>query len=143
MAESIQNLRIYTNARELEDGVYEVVKGLPQELQYPLGNDLRRASGAVAHHLSDAHRRYSYSLKLESLGAARDAAELTQRLLGQIGSKVEGSENAKKLSRGYTGVIKQAWGLIKYLKSRRAERLARNEAKTEAKIKDEQVAARA
>jgi four helix bundle protein len=135
MAESIQQLRIYTHARTLEDRVYELVKGLPEEEQYPLGNDLRRASGAVAHYINEAHRRYSYRLKLESLNAARDAAELTQKLLDSFQS----AEATKKLVDGYTGVIKQAWALMKYIRNQRAERMIRSEVSA----KDELAAARA
>jgi len=134
MAESIQQLRIYTTARVLEDQVYEFTKSLPTELTYPLGNDLRRSSAAVSHHISEAHRRYSYTLKLESLAAARDAAEVTQKLLEE--ARVNGANDS--LISGYTGVIKQSWGLIKYLKNRRAERMVKAEIKT----KDEVVSAR-
>ena len=134
MAESIQQLRIYTTARDLEDQVYEFTKSLPAELTYPLGNDLRRTSAAVSHHISETHRRYSYTLKLESLAAARDAAEATQKLLEE--AREHGANDS--LISGYTGVIKQSWGLIKYLKNRRAERMI----KTEMKTKDELVSAR-
>ena len=133
MAESIQQLRIYTSARELEDRVYELVKELPESNHFPLGNDLRRASSAVSHYINEAHRHYSYGLKLENLSEARTAAERTQVLLADM----PGIE-AAAISSDYIGVIKQAWGLIKYLRNRRAERQTRNMAKTI----DEQVAAR-
>jgi four helix bundle protein len=138
MAESIQQLRIYTGARQLEDRIYELVKELPEEQQYPLGNDLRRASAAVAHYIDEAHRRYSYRLKLESLAGAREAAELTQKLLTDA-AKIGDPEATKRLIDGYIGVIKQAWALMRYLRNQRAERTSRNEAR----LKDEQVAARA
>jgi four helix bundle protein len=134
MAESIQQLRIYMSARELEDRVYELVKGLSENYRFPLGNDLRRASSAVSHHINEAHRHYSYGLKLECLAEARNAAQRTQVLLADA----PGIE-AAAISSDYIGVIKQAGGLIRYLRTRRAERQARNEVK----IIDEQVAARA
>ena len=134
MAESIQQLRIYVTARELEDRVYELVKDLPEELRYPLGNNLRRSSSAVSHYISEAHRHYSYSLKLEALHEARVAAERTQLLLADA----PGIE-AAAIGSDYIGVVKQAWGLIKYIKKRRNERLTRNMVSAV----DEQVAARA
>lgn len=135
MAEPIQQLRIYAAARALEDRVYELVKNLPEDQAYPLGNDLRRASAAVSHHISNAHARYSYSLKLESLAAARDAAELTQKLL----KDALALNSDDTIINDYTAVIKQSWGLIKYLKNRRAERIV----KEEVKAKEELVTSRA
>lgn len=135
MAESIAQLRIYTSARALEDQVYDLVKKLPPESDYPLGNNLRRASAAVCYHISEAHRRYSYTLKLECLSAARDAAETTQKLLIEAKSHT----NTDELVLQYTGVIKQSWGLIRYLKQKRQERGAA----TAVRAKEEQVAARA
>jgi len=134
MAESIQQLRIYMNARDLEDRIYELVKGLPEDARWALGNDLRRASSAVSHHINEAHRQFSQRLKLESLHEARIAAERTQLLLADL-PDIE----AAAISSDYIGVIKQAWGLIKYLKQRREERATRNMVSAI----DEQVAARA
>jgi four helix bundle protein len=134
MAESIQQLRIYMNARELEDRVYELVKGLPEASRFPLGNDLRRASSAASHHINEAHQQRSYGLKLESLHEARNAVQRTQLLLADL-PEIE----AAAISCDYIGVIKQTWGLIKYVKQRRNERLGRNMVSAI----DEQVAARA
>ncbi len=134
MAESIQQLRIYVTARELEDRVYELVRQLPQDAHYPLGNDLRRASSAVSHYISEAHRHNSYGFKLDALNEARVAAERTQLLLADT-PEIE----AAAISSEYIGVIKQACGLIKYIKKRRSERLGRNAVNAI----DEQVAARA
>jgi four helix bundle protein len=78
MAESIEQLRIYVAARLLEDQVYELVKTFPADQFYGLGNDLRRSSAAVSHHIMGAHRLYSYRLKLDELAAMRREAEATQ-----------------------------------------------------------------
>ena len=137
MAEvSIAQLRIYQLAHRLEDNVYELVKGLPEEQFYPLGNDLRRASAAAAHYIAQAHRSYSYQLKLESLHAARSAAEDMGKLLERV--QQEGFGDTKALAEDYTTLIKQNWGLIKYLKNRQAEK----QTAAIAAAKDELVAAR-
>jgi four helix bundle protein len=135
MAESIQQLRIYTTARTLEDQVYELIKTFPAEQFYGLANDLHRASTAVAHHIAAAHKLFSYKLKLDELAAARREAEIAQKLL----------ENAKKygatdsMIEEYTGIIKQSWGLTKWLKNRLDEK----QAEAEKSAKDELVEARA
>ena len=121
MAESIQQLRINMTASELEDRVYRLVRELLEETHFPLGNDLRRASSAVSHHINEAHRQFSYGPKMESLHEARVVAERTQLLLADL-PDIE----AAAISSDYIGVIRQAWGLIKYLKKRRNEHLARN-----------------
>src|ERR1700684_2420392 len=101
MAESIEKLRIYQSAVELEDQVYALTKALPQEQYYPLGDGIRRASAAVCHHIYESHERYAYRLKLDELERMRQAAEQVQRLLGQL----EASEANTQLIEGYTGVI--------------------------------------
>src|SRR5262245_9446242 len=82
MTESIEQLNIYKLARRLEDEVYELVKTFPADQFYGLGNDLRRSSAAVSHHIMDAHRLYSYRLsyrlELDEFAAARREAEATQ-----------------------------------------------------------------
>jgi four helix bundle protein len=77
MAESIQQLRIYQSARNAEDQVYELIKLFPSDQHYPLGNDLRRTSAGVSHYIMEAHRLFSYRLKLDALANARREAEST------------------------------------------------------------------
>jgi four helix bundle protein len=112
---SIEGLRIYQSAVSLEDQVFALVKTLPADQYYQLGNDLRRASAAVCHYISEAHKRYSYSLKLDSLHCARTEAEEATHLLEQFQADKHG--DTTQLIEDYTGVIKQAWGLIKFFKN--------------------------
>jgi hypothetical protein len=51
MAEPIEQLRIYKQARAVEDEIYELVKTFPADQFYGLGNDLRPSSAAVSHHI--------------------------------------------------------------------------------------------
>ena len=118
MAESVEQLRIYKTARGLEDQVYELVKTLPAEQFYGLGNDLRRSSAAVSHYIMETHRLFSYRLKLDALAAARREAEVTQR---QLETARDFGADAQ-LIEAYTAVIKQSWGLTKWLKAKLQER---------------------
>ncbi len=118
MKESIENLRIYKSARGLEDQVYELVKSFPAEHFYGLGNDLRRSSAAVAHHIAESHRLFSYRLKIDALAAARREVEITQKHLED--AKALGAND--DLIRQYTDVAKQSWGLTKWLRGQLAER---------------------
>lgn len=118
MAESVEQLHIYKSARVLEDQINELVKQFPADQFYGTGNDLRRSSAAVSHYIMDAHRFFSYRLKLDALANMRREAETAQKLL----------ESAKELGATqemlaeYTNVIKQSWGLTKWLKTKLIER---------------------
>jgi len=127
MAESIEQLRIYKMARSLEDQVYELVKQFPVDQFYGLGNDLRRSSAAVSHHLMGAHRLYSYRLKMDELSAMRREAEATQKHLEN--SRDFGDTD--DLISEYTAVIKQSWGLTKWLNAKLKE--SREKAEVSAK----------
>lgn len=128
MSQSIEDLRVYKLARELEDQTYELVKKFPSEQFYALGNDLRRSSAGVAHHIMNAHQYFSYTLKLDELAAARRQAEIT---LHHLESAKEYGEHTS-LAEGYTAVIKQAWGLSKWLSAK----LSQKRQKTEVESKE-------
>lgn len=133
---SIASLKVYGLALSLEDQVYQLVKKLGEEHFYELGNNLRRSSSAIAHYIQDAHDQYSYALKIESLHSARRAAEETIKLLEQF--EQTGFGKTAKLAEQATTIIKQSWGLIKYLQTKRAEKMQQ----ASSKAKDELVAAR-
>lgn len=135
MSASIEQLRIYKASRSAEDQVYELVKQFPAEQFYGLGNDLRRSSAAVSHHIMGAHRLFSYRLKLDELAAMRREAEATQKYLED--ARDFGATD--ELISEYTNVIKQSWGLSKWLKNRLAEKAE----KAEVAAKEELVAAMA
>jgi four helix bundle protein len=134
MAESIEKLRMYQLAVQLEDQVVDLVRQLPAEQRYPLGNDARRASAAVSHHINQAHQRFAYQLKQQELAEARDQAERARQLLDRLREFGVSDE----LIEGYVTIIKQSWSLSKWLKTRQAER------QTQAAVQatDELVAAR-
>jgi len=134
---SIEGLRIYQASRKLEDATYELVKQLPQAEFYRLGNDLRRSSAGISHYVTECHRRYSYSVKLETLHLARLEAETLKKLLAD--HEAQGFGDTRLLQNACVGIVKQSWGLIKYLKQRQAEH--QQEARVSAA--DQLVAARA
>lgn len=129
MAESIEQLRIYTAARAAEDQIYELVKQFPADQFYGLGNDLRRSSAAVSHHIMSAHRLYSYRLKLDELAAMRREAEVTQKHLESARTFGASDDHISQ----YTVIIKQSWGLTKWLKAKLTEKTE----KAEVAAKDE------
>ncbi len=116
---AIGNLRVYQLARELEDQVYDLIKALPQEERFLLSDNLRRSSSAVAHFIAEAHGSFAYTDKVKALYKAIDTANETSYFLQQFAAQKYG--DTAKLQDGYTGVVKQTWGLIKYLKNKPAK----------------------
>jgi four helix bundle protein len=114
---SIEGLRIYQASRALEDSVYELAKKLPPEEFYKLANDMRRSSAAIAHYISESHKRYSYSAKLEHLHLARLEIDRLKQHLND--HQERGFGDTKRLRDACTGIHKQAWGLVRYFKQRR------------------------
>ncbi len=117
---NINQLNIYMSARQLEDAVVKLANKLPEDESFPLADDLRRAATAVSHYIYASHHFYSYSMKMEALHQARAEAEKAQRLLAQCQEK--GFVKDDQLAQDYLVVIKQSWGLVKYFKTKQAER---------------------
>lgn len=134
--QTIKNLRVYTLARAFEDGINAIIASLPDGEQYTLANSLRRSSTAIAHHIYESHRRYSYTLKLDALYLAVAEGESTKKLLAQC--QAAGYGETEQLQVDCVSIIKQCWGLIKYFQGRKAQ----NQAETAAKASDELVASR-
>jgi four helix bundle protein len=120
MAEAIENLRIYKQARTVEDEIYELVKTFPADQFYGLGNDLRRSSAAVSHHIMEAHRLFSYRLKIDALTAMRREVEGSIKHLAAASD--QGLATTTELIDQYTSLIKQSWALTRWLKNKLEER---------------------
>lgn len=117
---SVEQLKVYTLAHELEGKVFSLISEMPQENFYPLGNSLWRAAVATAHYIGEAHERFSYTIKIQSLQYARIAAEETISHLEEFDKQF--GTKAEALSEEFTAVIKQCWGLIKYLQGKQREK---------------------
>jgi four helix bundle protein len=122
MPEPIEQLRIYKLARAYEDNIYELVKTLPVEEFYGVGNDLRQSSAAVSHHIMEAHRFYGYRVKISCLHEMQVEAQHTQKLLGDVEKILK--QDLSELSSQYAGLVEQAQGLIPWLKGRLEAKLA-------------------
>jgi four helix bundle protein len=116
---SIEGLRIYQASRALEDSVYELVRALPPAEFYRLGNDLRRSSAAISHYISESHKRYSITAKLENLHLARIEIDQLKKYLSQHADQGYGSTTG--LQNACIGLTKQAWGLVKHYQQRRRD----------------------
>ncbi|MDQ0943145.1 four helix bundle protein [Streptomyces sp. V1I1] len=118
MAESIQHLRIYKEARQLEDHIYEVVKQFPADEFYDLGNALRRESAAVCHHIMETHRLVSYRHKIDALDNARREAISIKHSIG-VAEKLGVDQ---ELIESYEGIAQQCLSLTEWLQSKLEQR---------------------
>jgi len=134
---SIEQLKVYVLAHELEGKVLQMTSAMPQENFYPLGNSLWRAATATAHFIAEAHERYSYTIKIQSLQYGRIAAEEAIKELEEYQQQF--GADTKALSEEFLAVVKQCWGLIKYLQGKQREKADMHSARAA----DELVAARA
>ena len=134
---SVEQLKVYVLAHELEGKIYSLLSQMPEENFYPLGNAVWRAATATAHYIGEAHERYSYTIKIQSLQYARIAAEEAIAQLSEF-EKQFGSKTGP-LQEEFTAVVKQCWGLIKYLQGKQREKAEH----ASIKAADEMVAARA
>jgi four helix bundle protein len=117
---SIEQLNVYVLAHGLESKVFDLVHSMPTENFYPLGNSLWRSATATAHYIAEAHERFSYTIKIQSLQYGRIAAEETIKHLEEFEQQF--GADTKVLNEEFTAVIKQCWGLIKYLQGKQREK---------------------
>jgi four helix bundle protein len=125
---SVEQLKVYVLAHQLEGKIFDLVRMMPAENFYPLGNSLWRSATATAHYIAEAHERFSYTIKIQSLQYGRIAAEETIKQLEEFEQQF-GAET-KPLVDEFTAVIKQCWGLIKYLQGKQREKAESYNAKT-------------
>ena len=121
---TINQLKVYRQAHTLEEQVLAMVKELDAEEFYPTPNALWRATVATAHYIAEAHERYSYTIKIQSLQYARISAEEAIKHLEEFAhaNKID----VKEMAEDFNSIVKQCWGLIKYLQGKQREHAEQN-----------------
>jgi four helix bundle protein len=109
---SLADLRIYQLALEAEEKSYKLALQMPSE-QFEISNRLRRAGAGVPHYIYEFSRRFAYRSKIDALHEARLQAEEAIKILENMSDK-----DAQLLIENYTSLVKQTWGLIKYLRQK-------------------------
>ncbi|MFA5271000.1 MAG: four helix bundle protein [Candidatus Omnitrophota bacterium] len=68
-----EKLKVYEKSLDFIDNVFEVYKGLPIDLKYPLGNNLIRAALSIANNIAEGNGKISkkeknryFSISLDS-----------------------------------------------------------------------------
>lgn len=120
---TLNQLKVYVQAHGLERKVFALVEGLDnkfEDIYYPLGNSIWRATTATAHYIAEAHERYSYTIKIQSLQYGRISAEDAIARLEEL-HEAHGVD-VTELQKEFTAVVKQCWDLIKYLQGKQREK---------------------
>lgn len=117
----ITDLRVYQNARQLEDKIHALINVLPESEYWELGDRLRRNSAATAHWITLAHNDYSLSHKIEYFHESRRSAEQTCASLAQY--EENGYGKTQQLQDEYCAIIKQNWGMIKWLRAKQERKM--------------------
>src|SRR3990167_9816821 len=84
---SLDDLKIYQMAEELEIEVYKITKSFPKEEKFGSVNQLRRSSAAVANNIAEGYARHSYAEKVRYLYIAKGESEETKRNIIRSGKK--------------------------------------------------------
>ncbi|MEK7611940.1 MAG: four helix bundle protein [Patescibacteria group bacterium] len=88
MATGIENLKIYTLAKDLEIEVHIAVKNFPREERFRSIDQLKRSSASVANNIAEAYYKKSPKEKIRILrGIAISEAEETRTNLTRCAEK--------------------------------------------------------
>ena len=114
---SFEDLDCWKVAREVREFVRQIVRGLPKEEKYRLGDQLTRASRSITANIAEGYGRFHYLDSSKFFSTARGSTyEVLDHLItaadeGLIDSKVleqarKVLESAIKLNNGYTKYLK-------------------------------------
>lgn len=122
MAEAFEELEVYKKAREFRRRVYNLTRKLPQDEQYNLTQQMRRAALSVTNNVAEGHGSRSWRHNVSYLYRSRGSVN---ELLDDMNiCEDEGyfcSEHLDDLRKDAVDVLKLINGYIKYLRERLAE----------------------
>lgn|SRR3989344_2923355 len=116
---SLDDLKIYQMAEELEIEVYKITKSFPKEEKFGSVNQLRRSSAAVPNNIAEGYTRHGYQEKIRYMYIAKGEAEETKRNIIRSSKKEFISDTiANGIAGRYTNLLKGISGYIKFIKGR-------------------------
>ena len=117
---SFEDLEVYKAAREFRKKIYQLIKKLPPEEKYNLGDQMRRASLSLTNNIAEGHGRYHFQENIQFCRISRGSLmELIDDLNTCIDEKYFTIDYLEELkAEGYT-VNKMLNGYIAYLEKRK------------------------
>jgi four helix bundle protein len=118
---TFEDLEVYKAAREFRKKIYKLIKGLPPEEKYNLGDQMRRASLSLTNNIAEGHGRYHFQENIQFCRVSRGSLmELIDDLNTCIDEEYYALDYLEELkAEGYT-VNKILNGYIAYLKKRQS-----------------------
>lgn len=68
-----EKLKVYEKSLDFIDNIFELYKGLPSDLKYPLGNNLIRAALSIANNIAEGNGKISKKEKNRYLSISLDS----------------------------------------------------------------------
>ena len=119
---SFEDLEVYKAAREFRKKIYKLIKGLPPEEKYNLGDQMRRASLSLTNNIGEGHGRYHFQENIQFCRISRGSLmELIDDLNTCIDEKYFEQNYLNQLKDEGYRINKMLNGYIGYLKKRKAE----------------------
>jgi four helix bundle protein len=122
-----EDLEAWKKAHELAIKIYRLTDSFPKEEKYALTDQIRRSASSVSANIAEGYGRYTFKEYVNFLVFARGSATETQshlHLAKDVG--YISREQFDKLYDGYEETVKVINGLIRYLRSRAANRQSSN-----------------
>lgn len=68
-----ENLRVYQKSLDFVDGVFDIVKQLPQEYRHPIGDNFIRAALSIPNNLAEGNDKLSVKEKCRYFRTSKDS----------------------------------------------------------------------
>ena len=119
---SFEELEVYKAAREFRKKIYRLIKKLPLEEKYNLGDQMRRASLSLTNNLGEGHGRYHFQENIQFCRISRGSLmELIDDLNTCIDEKYFPQDYLEELKKEGYRINKMLNGYIAYLQKRKNE----------------------
>ena len=119
---SFEELEVYKAARGFRKKIYKLIKGLPPDEKYNLGDQMRRASLSLTNNIGEGHGRYHFQENIQSCRISRGSLmELIDDLNTCIDEKYFEQNYLNQLKDEGYRINKMLNGYIGYLKKRKTE----------------------
>ena len=116
---SFEDLDCWKVAREVREFVRQIVRGLPKEEKYRLGDQLTRASRSVTANIAEGYGRFHYLDSSKFFSNARGSTyEVLDHLITAADEGLIDSKALEQARRLLESAIKLNNGYTKYLKTR-------------------------
>ena len=115
MATGLENLKVYTRAKQLELEVFELTKTFPSGEKFRSVDQLSRSSASTTNNIAEAYNKQSLKEKIRVINdVAKCEAEETRSNLQVCLEK--GFHQNRKIVEGYVELIKMISGYVSFLR---------------------------